>query len=313
MQHFDSLNAVRLKQSALTIGAFDGVHRGHQKIIAKMKADNQGEPVAVLTFYPHPSVVLHGRKPSFYLTSPEEKAELLGDLGVDVVITQTFDKQLSQLTAGDFLDRLADRLGMRSLWVGPDFALGYQRQGDIPYLREQAVERGYRLHVVEPLKLDGEVISSTRIRESLRSGDVRRAASYLGRWFSIPGTVSQGAGRGKKLGVPTANLQVWPERAFPRVGVYACYACAGGRWIPAVTNVGLRPTFEDAGGRPVIEAHLLDFEGNLYGERMTLRFVERLRDERKFDGPQALLDQIRRDIESGRKTLATNESTFSVP
>ncbi|MGA9531305.1 MAG: bifunctional riboflavin kinase/FAD synthetase [Anaerolineales bacterium] len=311
MQHFDSLDAVRLKQCALTIGAFDGVHRGHQKIIARMKAGSSGAPLAVLTFYPHPSVVLHGRTPSFYLTSPDEKAELLGDFGVDVVITQTFDKGLSKLTASDFLDRLADRLGMRSLWVGSDFALGHQREGDIPYLQAHAADWNYSLHVVDPLNLDGEVVSSTRIREALRSGDVRRAASYLGRWFSIPGTIRRGAGRGKKLGIPTANLEVWPERAFPKVGVYACYARVGERWIPAVTNVGLRPTFEQASGRPTIEAHLLDYQGDLYGDQIVLRFVDRLRNERKFDSALALFDQIGQDIERARGTLAAASPTQS--
>lgn len=313
MQHFDSLSSVRLKASALTIGAFDGVHRGHQKIIRRMQAAVEDMPLAVLTFYPHPSVVLHGREPSFYLTSPQEKAELLGSYGVDVVITQTFDVQLSKLKAGEFLDRLTDRLGMQSLWVGPDFALGHQRQGDIPYLRDQAASRGYDLHVVEPFKLDGEVVSSTRVRESLRSGDVRRAASYLGRWFSIPGTVSRGAGRGKKLGIPTANLEVWPERAYPRVGVYACYAQVEDRLLPAVTNVGLRPTFEEPEGRPTIEAHLLDFEGDLYGDRMELRFIDRLRDERKFDGPGPLLEQIQKDIEGAKRVLQANPAAQAAP
>jgi riboflavin kinase/FMN adenylyltransferase len=311
MQHFDSLDAVRLKQCALTIGAFDGVHRGHQKILGKMKAAADGMPLVVLTFYPHPSVVLHGREPSFYLTAPDEKAELLGDFGADIVITETFDLQLSKLPASEFLQHLSDRLGVRSLWVGPDFALGHQREGDIPYLRKHAEAWGFSLHVVEPLKLDGEVISSTRIREALRSGDVHRAANYLGRWFSIPGTVRRGAGRGKEIGIPTANLEVWPERAFPRVGVYACYAGVGEGWLPAVTNVGLRPTFEQATGRPTIEAHLLEYSGDLYGDRIVLRFVERLRDERKFDGAQALLDQIERDIERARRTLAAAPSAFS--
>jgi riboflavin kinase/FMN adenylyltransferase len=313
MQHFDSLGAVLLDGAAVTIGAFDGVHRGHQKIIKEMLAADVKGPIVVLTFYPHPSVVLHARKPPFYLSSPDEKAALLGDLGVDVVITQTFDEQLSKLAAGAFLDRLQRHLGMASLWVGEDFALGHQREGDVPYLRRQAGERGYALHVVDPFNLDGEVVSSTRIREALRSGDVGRAASYLGRWFSIPGTVMRGAGRGKQLGIPTANLDVWPERAFPRVGVYACFARVGREWVEAVTNVGLRPTFEQASGRPVIEAHLLDFEGDLYGEQITLSFVERLRDERKFDGAGPLLRQIEEDVVRARRTLRQSSPDQSWP
>lgn len=306
MEHHRSLDELSLANSRLTIGAFDGVHRGHQKIIEAMVGDTaDGEvPTAVLTFYPHPSVVLHGRRPSFYLTSPEEKAELLAGQGVDVVVTQTFNEGLSKVEASIFLDRLERHLGFRSLWVGPDFALGHRREGNTHYLSKAAAERGFELHVVEPLRISGEVVSSTRIREALRSGDVGRAARYLGRWFEIPGTVIAGAGRGKELGIPTANLEVWDERAYPRKGVYACFARLADEWLPAVTNVGVRPTFEGDGGTPVVETHLLDFERDLYGQELRLRFIDRLRDERRFNGPEQLLAQVRRDIEVARSLLA---------
>lgn len=306
MEHYDSVEQLSLSASRLTIGAFDGVHRGHQKIIHAMGVDPaDGEiPTVVLTFYPHPSVVLHGRRPSFYLTSPEEKSELLAALGVDIVITQAFDEDLSRVKAADFIDRLDRHLGFDSLWVGPDFALGHRREGNTHYLQQVGERRGYELHVVEPLRISGEVVSSSRIREALRSGDVGRAARYLGRWFEIPGTVVAGAGRGKQLGIPTANLEVWEERAYPRRGVYACYAQVGEERLPAVTNVGVRPTFEGDNDLPVIETHLLDFERNLYEQVVRLQFIDRLRDERRFSGADELLVQVKRDIETARPLLA---------
>lgn len=305
MKHYQSLNELQLDRCGLTIGAFDGVHRGHQKIIDALcaAARRRGMPPVVLTFYPHPSVVLRDRRPSFYLTSPEERAALLGEHGVAVVVTETFDEQLSQVSAAAFLDRLQKHLGFQDLWVGPDFALGHQREGTVHYLRQEQQERGFHLHVVEPLRLGGEVVSSTRIREALRSGDVARAATYLGRWFSLPGEVVRGAGRGKELGIPTANLSTWEERAFPRKGVYACYAEVDEVEHAAVTNVGVRPTFDEDPPRPVVETHLLDFDRDLYGEELRLHFVDRLRDEKRFDGPEELLAQIRRDIDRARAVL----------
>lgn len=305
MEHYRSLDDLQLEKSGLTIGAFDGVHRGHQKIIdALCSGARQGDmPAVVLTFYPHPSVVLRGRRPSFYLTSSEERAALLGEHGVDAVVTETFNEELSKVSAADFLDRLQARLGFRDLWVGPDFALGHQREGTVHYLRGEQEKRGFELHVVEPVRVAGEIISSTRIREALRSGDVARAATYLGRWFSLPGEVVQGAGRGKELGIPTANLSIWEERAYPRKGVYACFAELDGDQQPAVTNVGVRPTFEEEAPRPVVETHVLDFDRELYGERLRLHFVDRLRDEKRFSGPDELLAQIRRDIERAREVL----------
>ena len=305
MQEFGDFNSLRLDCSVLTIGSFDGVHRGHQLLIRTLVAEAKSKrlPSVVLTFYPHPSVVLRGRQPVFYITSPEEKAALLGGLGVEVVISQRFTEELSQVTASSFLDMLQERLGLASLWIGEDFALGHRREGNRLFLERASQERGFNLHVVGPVKISGEVVSSTRVREALRSGDVARASIYLGRPFSIPGTVVRGAGRGRTLGIPTANLLVWEERAFPAAGVYACLAdFAGGRW-KAVTNVGFRPTFDERNRLPTIETHVLDFEGELYEQEVRLSFVERLRDERRFPGPEALVAQIREDILKARQVL----------
>jgi len=305
MQEIGDFNSLRLDSSVLTIGSFDGVHQGHQLLIRTLVAEAKSKrlPSVVLAFYPHPSVVLRGRQPVFYITSPEEKAALLGGLGVEYVVSQHFTEELSQVTASSFLDMLQERLGLASLWIGEDFALGHRREGNRLFLERASQERGFNLHVVGPAKISGEVVSSTRVREALRSGDVARASTYLGRPFSIPGTVVRGAGRGRALGIPTANLLVWEERAFPAAGVYACLAdFAGGRW-KAVTNVGFRPTFDERNRLPTIETHVLDFEGELYEQEVRLSFVERLRDERRFPGPEALVAQIREDILKARQVL----------
>ncbi|MEW6567064.1 MAG: bifunctional riboflavin kinase/FAD synthetase [Chloroflexota bacterium] len=312
MPHLHDLSQVRLETCALTIGSFDGVHLGHQALIRSVVEDarQSGMSAVVLTFYPHPSVVLRGRRPAFYITTPDERAALLMRMGVDLVITQTFDTALSRVTANEFLDRLQSSLQMRSLWVGEDFALGHRRQGNVPFLEQAAARRGFRLQVEPPVLVDGEVVSSTRVRESLRAGDVARAGRYLGRPFVIPGKVIQGAGRGKRLNMPTANLEIWEERACPGSGVYACLARVQGRSWKAVTNIGVRPTFEGDGRRPVVEAHLLDFDGELYGEEMRLAFIDRLRDERRFPDPQALIEQIQRDILRARVILDSRLETF---
>lgn len=307
MKHIHDLAEIQLDSCDLTIGSFDGVHIGHQALISKMisHARQNGNPAVVLTFFPHPSVILRGRKPAFYITRPEEKAELLGGLGVDFVITQTFNEELSQVSAHDFVGLLLRHLSFDDLWIGEDFALGHDRQGDRNFLTGLGQELGFQVHVVAPVFMAGEVVSSTRVREALRSGDVARVETYLGRPFTLPGKVVSGAGRGKGLGIPTANLEIWEQRAYPRSGVYACLARLEDhpkRW-KTVTNIGLRPTFENNQSEAVVEAHLLEYEGDLYGEQMELEFVARLRDERKFPDAEALLTRISRDIQRAHTIL----------
>jgi len=305
MQHLRDLFSVQLEQCDLTIGSFDGVHRGHQALINALvqHAHQADRPAVVLSFFPHPSVFLRGRSPALYINTPEEKAELLGELGVDYVITQEFDRSLAEIPAGIFLDRLKSRLGLESLWIGEDFALGYKREGNRQYIETAGLELGFSLHVVPPLVLDGEVVSSTRVRETLRSGAVARTEKYLGRSFVVPGTVVPGSGRGRALGIPTANLEIWQERAFPRSGVYACWAEFEGQRYKAVTNIGVRPTFEDAQDQVVVETHLLDFNADLYGKELHLVFVARLRDERRFSNSELLLARVARDIQRARTIL----------
>jgi riboflavin kinase/FMN adenylyltransferase len=305
MRHVRDLSELQLEKSSLTIGSFDGVHLGHQDLLERMvkRARQADLPVVVLSFFPHPSVVLRKRTPAFYITTPDEKAALLEKEGVDFVITQAFDLELSKVEAGDFLDRLAVQLGFENLWAGEDFALGHQRRGNRHFLEQESRARNFSYHLVPPMIVGGEVVSSTRVREALRSGDVARAATYLGRSFELVGNVQKGAGRGKGLGIPTANLAIWEERAYPAVGVYACMVEFDGGRNKAVANIGFRPTFDDELQMPVIEAHILDYQGELYGKELKLEFVDRLRDEMRFSGPEALLEQIERDILRARSLL----------
>jgi riboflavin kinase/FMN adenylyltransferase len=296
---------VDVRGSYIAIGSFDGVHRGHARLIESMTAGAARQEMlpVVVTFFPHPSVVLRGRQPALYITTPEEKEVRLRSLGAQLVVSLPFDMELASVTAGDFLDRLESHLRMKGLFVGEDFALGYRREGNRLFLEQRSQADGFRLHVMPPLLVDGEIVSSTRVREALRSGDVRRAARYLGRPFVIPGRVIRGVGRGRRLGIPTANLEIWHERAYPGSGVYACWLEAQGSRYKAVTNIGYRPTFESEPSHPTIEAHLLDFDGDLYDRQVDLVFFERLRDERRFEGPEPLRVQIGRDIERARQML----------
>jgi riboflavin kinase / FMN adenylyltransferase len=305
MPIYTDLGQLSLASSVLTLGSFDGLHLGHQALIRAVvdRSNKERMPSVVVTFYPHPSVVLRGRKPVFYITLPEEKAARIEALGVEHVVVQRFDDALSHTTASSFLDLLDARLHMRHLCVGEDFALGHEREGNVLFLRKEAERRGFELHVVPPVKVGGEVVSSTRVREGLRSGDVARVASYLGRPFSLRGEVEKGVGRGRSLGIATANLSVHEEQAFPGRGVYACFVRVGQARRAAVANVGLRPTFADSPPAPVVEVHLLDWDGDLYGRSVEVEFVARLREERKFESPEDLVRQIHRDIEVARGLL----------
>jgi riboflavin kinase/FMN adenylyltransferase len=247
--------------------------------------------------------VLRGAQGAYYLTTPQERAELMGELGVDVVITHPFNKEVAARSARDFMDDLYQHLGMHCLYVGHDFALGRGREGDIPALEKLGQQLGYVVHVLEPVELDGQVISSSRIRSALTEGDLEMANRLLGRPYSVSGPVVHGDGRGHSIGIPTANLDVWDGRLLPRPGVYACRAHLDGRTWRAVTNVGYRPTFENQPATPRVETHLLEFGQDLYGRQIDLSFVARLRDEQRFPNVQALVAQIQADIQQAREVL----------
>lgn len=305
MLHYHSLDGISLTNTWVTIGSFDGVHRGHQEIVRQVVSGAQkANAIAVaVTFYPHPAVVLGKRSNPLFLTTPEERAALLGALGVDVVITYPFTTEVSQLSAREFMEQLHQHLGLRRLFVGSDFALGRGREGDVNRLSEIGKEFGYSVEIVSPVVNGDVVISSSQIRSILLEGDVVRAASLLGRPYSIKGQVVHGDDRGKSLGIPTANLSVWSERTVPKAGVYVCRAMVEDRYWGAVTNIGVRPTFENEPVPPRVEAHLLDFDGDIYGHEISLEFISRLRDEQRFSDIQSLLQQIHTDIDHAREIL----------
>jgi len=298
MQHFESLENLSLQESWVTIGSFDGVHRGHRAILEPLAIEahkNSGNAV-VITFFPHPAVVLRGIHAPFYLTSPEEKAVLIGNFGIDHVITLPFTREFAAQPAASFIAQLVERLGMRQIWAGIDFALGRNREGDIKMLEKLGSTMGFEVRVIVPISEEGKKISSSHIRRQLSEGRVTEAADLLGRLYAVEGKVIHGDARGASIGFPTANLEIWSERLLPRLGVYATWANVGADRYPAVTNIGLRPTFETLPSQPRLETHLLGFSGNLYGKHLRMEFVEFVRPEKRFSSVAELKEQIEKDI-----------------
>jgi len=306
MQHYRSLEEVNLQNSWLTVGVFDGVHRGHQKIIKQLTAGAHanGAPAVVLTFEPHPASVLSGHEIKC-LTLPDERADLLASFGVDVVITQSFTRELSAVTAYEFMSRLTSQLGLKHLLIGYDFALGKGREGNATRLTEIGSELGYTVDVVPALSDESGVVSSTEIRKLIAVGNVIEAARLLGHPYSLHGPVIHGDGRGRTIDVPTANIGYSPEKMIPARGIYACWAYLNEKKHQAAINIGVNPTFTPDKQIPNVEAHLLDFRGEIYGEDVRLEFVARLRDELKFDLVEQLLEQIWRDVAMTRYILGT--------
>jgi len=296
--------------SVATIGAFDGVHLGHQALIRQLviRARELRCQAALITFHPHPSEVLTGRTASRYLTTLGEKAAILEGLGIDLLAILAFTRQLANTSAADFLTQVCHALHMRELWVGPQFVLGRDRQGDIPTLQALGRRLGFRLRVVEPVVNGEELVTSSRIRELVLAGRMREAARLLGRFYSVVGEVVHGDHRGRLLGFPTANLEVRAERILPPNGVYAGYARVGEERYGTVMNIGVRPTFNDH--ERLLEAHLLDFDGDLYGTDLMVEFVERLRPEVKFDSVQALIAQIHKDKAQAQELLAAEGEAY---
>jgi riboflavin kinase/FMN adenylyltransferase len=302
VQHITSLEDVNIKNTWLTIGSFDGVHLGHQSLIKALNynAHLAGAKSTVLTFHPHPSVVLRGRTGPFYLTTPIEKVQLLDQLDTDIVVTHPFTYEVSQSPAREYITYLLDHLGFQQLWVGYDFALGKGREGNVPFLRKLGEELGYEVKEIEPVVLNGKTISSSLIRQFITEGDVSKASIYLGRPYRLEGEVVHGDGRGKSIGIPTANLETDDEKLVPAAGVYACQAQVFDQIFPAAVNIGIRPTFESADNRSHVEAYILDFSKDLYTHRIAIEFFSRLRGEVKFNNVDDLILQIQDDIDQTR-------------
>lgn len=290
----------------LTIGNFDGVHLGHQDIFRRVreKAREIGGESLVYTFDPHPVEVLAPERKPLLIMPFSEKVRLIAEQGMDVLICARFSPELAHQSPGEFVQTvLYDRLQIRHIFVGHDFTFGRNRQGHIALLKQLGRKLGFNVEVVEAVRIGGTVVSSTQIRQMVQKGDVGEAARMLGRNFFLIGDVIRGHGRGsRQLGFPTANLRVVGE-LFSRPGIYAVWAFHEGRRHPAVANLGWNPTFRDQ--LFSIEVHILDFDQDIYGHRLRVEFVGRLRDEVAFRGPEELIAQIKKDIARAREILSS--------
>jgi len=305
---FRGLEEVRLRRRVcLAMGVFDGVHLGHQAIISravKMGSPHRGTP-AVLTFDPHPDTIISPRGAPPLLTTTEEKLALIRSLGAGTLIIARFDHELAAMPAARFArEILGERLRAGCLIVGEGWRFGARGEGTTDLLHQMALELDFHVLVVPPVMVDGEVVSSTRIRRLIADGRADRARDFLGRWYELRGPVVTGRQLGRTLGFPTANLDLPTGKLVPPDGIYACWAGLR-RLRPAVTSIGVRPTFESAGERK-IEVHLLERPSqNLLGRSLRVQFVKRLREERQFESREALVEQIRSDCEEARQVLNT--------
>jgi riboflavin kinase/FMN adenylyltransferase len=307
-----------LRAPAVVIGNFDGVHRGHLALLerARERAAAMGGESAALTFEPHPAVVLAPRLAPRLITTTRRKLELLAAAGLDACVVEPFDRDLALLSPAEFARVvLADAIGARRVVVGFDFTFGHRRAGTTALLTSLGHELGFEVDVVEPFTVDGLVASSTRVRGFVGEGNLAGARLLLGRDFEVCGRVVRGAGRGRDLGIPTANVA--PEtQLLPASGIYAVWlellpeaapeggsAAASGPRLAGAASLGTNPTFE-SGGELSLEVHVLDFDGDLYDRRVRVGFVERLRGERRFPGAAELVAQIHRDIDDTRRVLA---------
>lgn len=312
MHQTEDLRRLQRRQPAvLTVGAFDGVHLGHQYLIGQAvnRARFLEAESVVVTFDPRPQVVL--RAGSLQLTDGEAKSRLIGELEPDVVVMLTFTRELASMPAEVFLTSILDHVNLAEIWVGADFAFGHNRAGDVNFLIRNGEAYGYAVHVVPRQEVDGVAASSTLARRLVASGDVREASRFLGHFFGFSGTVVTGHGRGLPLGYPTANVQPPHAQQLPATGIYAGYVWIESRCLRTAMSVGYNPVF---GGEELsVEAHILDFDGDLRGRRIRLEFVERLRDEQNFGSVDALVEQMGRDVERTREILAGTAAVELAP
>ena len=291
-------------ETLLTIGVFDGVHAGHRYLLEKLKrrAAERRLLSAVVTFDPHPQSVLHPHEQLPWLSSLEDRIRALEELDVKIVAVLTFTPKLAQLGARDFMSLLRKYLKMRGIMVGPDFILGRGGQGNISLLQALGGEMEFTVNVVLPFTIEGEVVSSTLIRQALAQGDMKRVESLMGRRFHLRGKVTTSDKRGRLLGFPTANLDIKPRQALPGNGTYATITLVNGQRFPSATNVGTRPTFGE--GERMVETYLLDYRGDLYGRQLRIEFVRKLRNEQRFPSAEELIVQMSKDVQEVDAILA---------
>jgi riboflavin kinase/FMN adenylyltransferase len=295
-----------LNNPALTIGNFDGVHLGHQALYRRVKdwaGRLHGEAV-VITFDPHPVKVLFPNNELPFITSHPRKMELIAACGIDTTIVIPFEKRFAEISARDFVEHiLVGKIGVRAIVVGSDYRFGRKREGDIDYLRRLGAEFDFTVDVVPPIEIDGLPVSSTKVRQLVKEGDVQIARRLLGRPYEVTGRVVRGRDRGGRLlGYPTANVRV-NDKACPKNGVYAVETLVGGKLHGGAANLGYNPTFAD--NEFSVEVHLFDFAHDIYGEEITVRFVQRLRDEKRFSSVEELKAQIHQDVAAARQIVAS--------
>jgi len=282
-----------LKRPIVTLGMFDGVHRGHRAILDVVTSwrDEVGGTAILLTFRQHPRSVLSG-EPVPLITSLRHRLRLFGEAGIDVAIVLTFDTAFSRISAEDFVrDLLVAKIGMHGIVLGPNAKFGHRALGDLSLLRSLGPTHSFEVRTTQPLTGEGQLISSSRLRQWIQTGNLESAARWLGRPVSVLGTVVKGAARGRSLGFPTANLDLHHEIRPPR-GVYAVRARVREQWKLGMCNIGRRPTFDNL-PEDLVEVHLFDFESDLYGEHLEVQFLSKLREERKFDSPEKLKEDLR--------------------
>ena len=300
------------RDSVLTVGVFDGVHLGHRHLLAHL-IDWAGQSCVptVLTFSNRPVTVFRpGTFPS-YLTTPEDKLGLLKEAGVELVVPLEFTEELSRVSARQFAELLSGTMRMKGLVLGPDSALGQGREGDLPYMQAEGERLGFWVRSVTPLEMSGQPVKSRVIREAVVAGDMAGGAQLLGRNHTLSGTVVVGDQRGRTLGFPTANIDVYPGLLWPGDGIYATWAHFGGQRHLSATSIGVRPTFGLT--QRLVEVYVMDFSGDLYGQHMTVEFVEKVRNQETFADIDALIGRIGQDVNDSREVLSHSKSTVPIP
>lgn len=297
-------NLVPQKETLLTIGVFDGVHTGHRYLLENLKQRAQKRNLfsGVVTFDPHPQSVLHPRSQPPWLSDLKDRVKSLQELGIDLVAVLSFTPEVSQLSAREFISLLKKYLRMRGLIIGPNFVLGRGREGSANLLQSLGQEMEFSVETIPPFTVDGEIVSSTLVRQTLAQGNMPKVGKLMGHYFYLGGKVITSKKRGRVLGFPTTNLDINPQQALPCNGVYATIAQVDDQQLPSATNIGVRPTFGN--NEKTVETHLLNYEGALYGKEIRIEFIQKLRDEQCFGSPEELQAQIREDIREAAAILS---------
>lgn len=305
----------RDENTVLTVGTFDGVHEGHKVLVKSVleKAKKYNSRSIIVTFDPHPRDIINpGTAGIKLLSTLPERCELLADLGIDQMVVIPFDRDFSLLSSEEFVRNIIwEKIGVKAFVIGYDHQFGKDREGSIDTVRDLGRELGFEAHVVSRQEVENKTVSSTSIRNALQDkGDVSQAAKFLGRYYILNGTVIHGDKRGSKIGYPTANIQIdIAKKVIPRIGVYAVWTRVDSNYYPGMMNIGERPTFE--GDELTMEVHIFSFDENIYGKEVQIQFVERIRDEKQFEGINHLKEQLDRDREQAEKILKSKQPNIA--